>query len=569
MSKNFSLYAFIIFISSLILIFSSKEGKNNNQIPNNESKNNTQSSKNQDNSTKKVDLFKDFDMSNILHIDNSNFTTEMPKYDYIFILFYAPWCDQCKTFIPIYLDTAKYCKENNISVAFTKIDATESNQAARGFKIREFPSIFFIHKGNKMLYNGIRTKEAFLTLIKRKMNSNIIKIEKLEEMNSIQNMYNTSVILLSTIKNTSSSIYKDFQTYANLAMFIDFVSCVSDECIKKYGEDIVLFKAYDEKENSYSKDFGKLEEGDYQTLRNFTSIYAVEAGAYLKNQEINFLYEFKKNGLFYVRNSSKPEDTKYDSFFKELGKELRSYHIYSFICSSDTKDPVHVKTLSGFSIINEELPGIFYYDINTGDPILRIKIYSIKNVDMKKVDINYIKKFLNDIKEGKVTRDLYSEKPSESRSVNGVKYVIGRTFDEDILNSKDNVLLGMILGHKNNKNEFIFLNILENLAKKYQNDEKKNIKFKVMNVNKNEPRDINVYNDDFPRAYLFTNAMENKEMIRYMPKNNSTEIVLEELDDFISEKLKWKNDTINEKKKIKKDKDEKKSEEKEGKQTDL
>ena len=190
MSKNFSLYAFIIFISSLILIFSLKEGKNNNQIPNNESKNNTQSSKNQDNSTKKVDLFKDFDMSNILHIDNSNFTTEMPQYDYIFILFYAPWCDQCKTFIPIYLDTAKYCKENNISVAFTKIDATESNQAARGFKIREFPSIFFIHKGNKMLYNGIRTKEAFLTLIKRKMNSNIIKIEKLEEMNSIQNINN-------------------------------------------------------------------------------------------------------------------------------------------------------------------------------------------------------------------------------------------------------------------------------------------------------------------------------------------------------------------------------------------
>lgn len=568
MSKNFSLYIIIIFISSLTLIFSSEEVKNT-QIPKNESKNNTESSKDKDSSSKKADLFKDFEMSNILHIDNSNFTTEMPKYDYIFILFYTPECEECKTFIPIYIETAKYCKENNISVAFTKIDATESNQATRGFKIREIPSIFFVHKGNKMLYNGIRTKEAFLTLIKRKMNSNIIKIKKLEEMNTIQNMYNTSVILLSTIKNTSSSIYKEFETYSNLAMFMDFVSCVSDECLKKYGEDIVLFKPYDEKENRYTKDFGKLEKGDYQTLRNFTSIYAVEAGAYLKNQEINFLYEFKKNGLFYVRNSSKPEDTKYDSFFKELGKELRSYDIYSFICSSDTKDPVHVNTLSGFSIINEELPGIFYYDKNTGDPVFRIKIYSLKNVDMKKIDINYIKKFLNDIKEGKVTRDLYSEKPSESRIVNGVKYVIGRTFDEDVLNSKDNVLLGMILGYKDDKKELNFLNILENLAKKYQSDEKKNIKFKVMNVEKNEPRDMNVFRDDFPKVYLFTNAMENKEMIKYMPKNNSTEIVLEELDNFIREKLKWKNDTIKEKEEIKKDKDEKKSGEKDGKQTDL
>ena len=561
MSKNFSLYTIIIIISSLIIIFCSEEGKKNTQMPKNESKNNTESSKNQDYSNKKVDLFKDFDMSNILHIDNLNFTTEMTKHDYVFILFYAPWCEQCKTFIPIYIESAKYCKENNISVAFTKIDATESNEVVRAFRIREFPSIFFVNKGNKFLYNGVKTKEAFISLIKRKMNNNIINIKKLDELNSIQNMYNTSIILLSTLKNTSSQIYKDFQTYANLAMFIDFATCLSDECLKKYGEDIILFKAYDEKENSYSKDFGKLEEGNYQTLRNFTSIYAVEAGAYLKNQEINFMYEFKSNAIFYVRDSSKPEDTKYDAFFKELGKELRSYHIYSFVCSSDTKDPIHVKTLSGFSVINEELPGIFYYDMNTGDPVLRIKIYSLKNVDMKKIDVNYIKNFLNDIKEGKVKRDLFSEKPSESRSINGVKYVIGRTFDEDVLYSKDNVLLGMIIGHKNNKKEFNFLNILENLAKKYQNDEKKNIKFKVMNVNKNEPRDINVYNDDFPRAYLFPNAMENKEMIRYMPKNKSTEIVLEELDNFISEKLNWNNE-------IEKDEDEK-PKVKESTQTDL
>lgn len=219
MSKNFSLYTIIIIISSLILIFCSEEGKKNTQMPKNESKNNTESSKNQDYSNKKVDLFKDFDMSNILHIDNLNFTTEMPKHDYVFILFYAPWCEQCKTFIPIYIESAKYCKENNISVAFTKIDATESNEVVRSFRIREFPSIFFVNKGNKFLYNGVKTKEAFISLIKRKMNNNIINIKKLDELNSIQNMYNTSIILLSTLKNTSSQIYKDFQTYANLAMF--------------------------------------------------------------------------------------------------------------------------------------------------------------------------------------------------------------------------------------------------------------------------------------------------------------------------------------------------------------
>ena len=44
--------------------------------------------------------------------------------------------------------------------------------------------------------------------------------------------------------------------FADLCIFMDFVSCLSDECIQKYGEDIILFKTFDEKEKRPWKAIG-------------------------------------------------------------------------------------------------------------------------------------------------------------------------------------------------------------------------------------------------------------------------------------------------------------------------
>ena len=79
-----------------------------------------------------------------------------------------------------------------------------------------------------------------------------------------------------------------------------------------------------------------------------------------------------------------------------------------------------------------------------------------------------------------------------------------------------------------------------------------------MNINNNEPRNINANEYDFPRTYLFTNAMEKKEMIRFTPKNMS-QLTLEEVESFVIEKLNWKieeNQKNKEKTTDKKDKNE-------------
>ena len=118
----------------------------------------------------------------------------------------------------------------------------------------------------------------------------------------------------------------------------------------------------------------------------------------------------------------------------------------------------------------------------------------------------------------------------------------------------------MIEGNSN-EDETNFMNIFENLTKIYQKDEEKKIKFNFMDINKNEPRDIDVNDYDFPRAYLFTNTLDKKEMIRFIPKNMS-ELTIKEFENFLSEKLNWNNSKKNEREETKneKSKEDKKNE---------
>ena len=51
---------------------------------------------------------------------------------------------------------------------------------------------------------------------------------------------------------------------------------------------------------------------------------------------------------------------------------------------------------------------------------------------MSKESKQSILNFIKDVNEGLIKRDLYSEAPSESKMDEGIKYVVGKTFDRDV-----------------------------------------------------------------------------------------------------------------------------------------
>jgi hypothetical protein len=356
--------------------------------------------------------------------------------------------------------------------------------------------------------------------------------------------------------------------FAEKAIFIDFVSCLSDECIQKYGEDIILLKTFDEKENSYKKDYGNFEDANYNSVQDFASIFSIETGVFAKQHDVNLWFEFDKKVIFYVRDSNNEDDTKYDPFFKEMGFKLRKNNTYVFVASPDGND-IQKRIVQDLLILPDELPCIVYYDANSGDENAKTHIFKINSPKMNKVNDKYIYRFIKRIKEGKIRRDLYSENPlKEPKYIKGMKYVIGRDFDKEITDEKNSNVILVLYENTESDYEIQFLDVLGNVTEKYKNKPEKKLKFTILNYRLNEPRDINAQDGIFPLAYLYTNAMKETKLLKFTPKND-TETSVEEFENFLKEKLNWDIDDSKSEEKIDIKDDKDKKEEKELKNEDL
>ena len=528
MSKN--VYLIILFSIFLFIYTQKKDNSENSENIDEESEETKYSSYDDEEDFK--NYINSFNYTNIKYYDDTNYTSILNQTTPLFILFYTQTCHYCFKYLPIYIETANYCKEKKIEVNFIRIDANASPNATDEFDVSDYPSIFFVFKEEKYIYDGMASREAMLNLKKKKKNDDVYVIYKLKDIKEYLDKKN--LVLMSTLTNKTSELYDSFLDFAKSTMALEFISCLTDECIKKYGEDVILFKKFDEKENSFKKDYGKYNPDIYfASVYNFVSIFSIESGGFLGPPQIDALIHYDKSALIYVRkgDSGKPEKDKYDPLFKQLGKELRFNNTYVFV--SDMGETTGTNIGDAFSILPEELPCIYFYHQNTGDPVANVKIYSKRNLDMNKLTINDIKNFIIDIKEGKIQRDLYSEPPSESGMEDGIMKVVGKTFDRDVVEQKKNVFLAVIEDEDYMEEEQNFLRMLRKMSKDYEN---KNLIFAYINIGRNEPRDLDIRGVPYPIGFLYTNALTKKDIIKFVPKDNKN-LSEKELINFLEKNL--------------------------------
>ena len=377
MSKIPSFILFALFLLFIIPISHSEEEPNTNST---ENFSDDLNSTNDTNETFSEDFdynpFKDFDFGNIIWLDDTNATTEIKKHELLYLVFYSTWCQHCQEFLPEFIATSKIAEEKNIKIEFAKIDISVSPNISELFEIRTVPSIFLIIKGEKHLYIGERNKENLIKFIDRKLHDDVYKVETLSQIKDFTN--ENSLVLLSTYKDSNHILQQSFLNYSKSAFNIDFITCQSDECIKEYKEDIILFKPFDEKINKYSSGIGSKEEAQINSVKNFVGIYGVEAGARLNVTEINMIFEHRKKMLFFFRNSSDEEQTKYDKIIKELGIDFRSEDIYTVV--SDVKgNTLQENIASTLVIVPEDLPTLLFYNLekNASDD-MAVAIFSLR-----------------------------------------------------------------------------------------------------------------------------------------------------------------------------------------------
>ena len=510
------------------------------------------------------DFFKKFDFGNVIWLNESNATSEISKYERIFVIFYSNWCHHCQQFMPEYVEASKYAEEQKIDIKFAKVDASANLNLSEEFQVEAVPAIYLIIKGVRHKYKGDRTKEALIRYMKRKINDDVFVVQNISQINEYIN--SSDFVLLSTLKNKESTLYKSFLNYSKTSDRFDFLICDTKDCLNTYGEDIILFKRYDEKVNKYSKEVGSIDKAEMDSVREFVGTYAIEMGGVLNITQINLLLEHRRKMLFYYRNSSLEEHTKYDKLMRELAKEYRPKHIYTATIGQEL--PLHENMCENFLILPRDLPAYVFYDILPNDTTGEYAtIYTVRSAKKEQLTREYINKYIDDAINKKIRSDLYSEPPLENYTRNGLRYVIGRNFDKDVLDEKRSVLLTLIDGNSFDDNSDRVLEIMKNVSKRYESDDEKKIVFAYLDGSRNQARDIKLEGRESPLVYLYANTLSPKEIIQMTNKNFST-ITEDDVEDFLYEKLKWgKREKVEVKKEEKKPADEGKRTEK--KETDL
>lgn len=120
--------------------------------------------------------------SEVVVLDDSNYTSFVEEHPYVFVKFYAPWCGHCKSMAPDYekLGAASVGKEYVIA----EVDSTQSTNVSQEVGVEGYPTLKFIVNGFPLDYEGGRDLESMQTWLEKTMNSEISKVteEQVKEL---------------------------------------------------------------------------------------------------------------------------------------------------------------------------------------------------------------------------------------------------------------------------------------------------------------------------------------------------------------------------------------------------
>ena len=440
------------------------------------------------------DYFKKLDFTNVVEYDDNNYISRIKNDKPLLMYIYAPFVPECQQTVEIFLSMANFIKNNKTDLTMAKVNVHDNKEFAKDYKIDDVPKLLYIGRNRKVIeYKQEITYYNLLRFINKKLYGNALEFEKLEEVNATvadPKYKKNQVFVLSTL---AFEFKKEvFNNYAEENDREIFIHCFSIECYNEYNEDIVIYKHFDEKIILYSDHFKSgADRLEIDKVRRFVQRYSVEAGGELENEYFMLSKNYKRKMIIYFRDSKNENQTEYDKVIKEAGLEIRKKIGYTFV-SDITGNDFFKNVAESFVIAKHELPTLLYVDkINLKD-LKKSKTYRITNVNLANLNKEYVFKFVRDVQKNRLYRDLKTQfppEPSLNTNLNSpYKIIVGRTYDNEIVRSKKNVLITFV----DRKNVCDLCNKYLDIVKQYREklEDKTKLDFAIIDGANNEGRGI-------------------------------------------------------------------------------
>ena len=422
----------------------------------------------------------------ILILNDNNFDEAIQKCDYLLVLFYLPFNQQCKKFLIELQKASQILSKENIFIS--KIDESSEKNIRKKYNINEYPGVLFFIKGDKIKYNGGSKSSGIVNWVLKKVGKKIIKLNSIEE---IEKFKKENDVVLIYYGNNINDI-NEFTKASKQNEEYPFAVVGSEKLIEKYSQKgkVALYK----------KSENKIVEIIDIKEKNINDLINIHAISYFMEFDQNTaqIILAKSHPALILYSNKKSIDWKgYAKLMKYISIKIKG----NLLCViADIKEKISAKFGEYLGVKEYDLPSVF---------LVESKGYLKKYKMEGKINEKNIMKFIYDWNNKNI--NIYFKSAKEPRNNNGdVIEIVGNNFKDKVINNNNDVIV--LFYTPNCLYCKVLLPKYEKLAKKMKEKNNK-ILFTKINMADNEIENEDVLG--FPCLKFYSGNKKDKKGIEY------------------------------------------------------
>jgi len=351
-----------------------------------------------------------------------NFDDVLAASSHVLVEFYAPWCGHCKSLAPEYAKAAQQLEKDGSNVLLVKVDATVHGELAKEFGVGGYPTLkwFKGDRKNPMDYKGGRKEAEIVSWVTKKSGPPAVPVEGADAATKFKTDNEVAVVGF-----VSGDKLDAFNAAGDSFDDVPFGVLDADAAaaLEVAEGQVALLKQFDD---------GRV---------NFDGEGSEALIAFVKAEQLPLVNEFsdktapkifggdlKQHNLLFAAKSASDYDT-IAAAYAEAAKSFKGKLLFVLV-DCDVED--NKRVMEFFGITEENCP-----DMRVINMEKNMAKYAPESADLTTAGITG---FVNGVLDGTIKRHLKSEEVPDN-SDNAVKVVVGKNFDELVMDPTKNVFV--------------------------------------------------------------------------------------------------------------------------------
>lgn len=382
---------------------------------------------------KKVEITEE---EGVLVLNSVNFKEAVETHSMLLVEFYAPWCGHCKALAPEYAQAAQMLKDSEHDIRLAKVDATVNQELAADFQVQGYPTLKFFKNRVLREYSGPREAQGIYDWLVKKAGpaaKDLPTIEAAEEFVS-DNAFLSMIGFFADLESVGAKAFlKMADLFDSLPMGISTDAAVAKAYgFDDLGSDLVLFKNFSDRRTTFS---GEFNESNLTALMNFVGVHSVPLVVPFNETFAPKVFQspanISKHMLFIGQQSVDAFQEQY-KVLEEIALEFRGRMFVLTVDSDDEKtagvleflgvtESTTLPVVRMISLGKSAKPAKYVFDGEFGADALRV--------------------FAAGVLDGTSKPHLDSEEQPKDWDKEPVKVLVGKTFQEQVINSDKTVFV--------------------------------------------------------------------------------------------------------------------------------